>query len=124
MFGIVRARPSPDAECPNRDGAARVRGVDPTPRPGQVAVANPTGQSVDSTPTNLIRRYVFSTDHKVIGVQYFLLALFSVFLGIALSVIMRFHLSYPEAKVRLFEILWPTSASGGVMTPELYLSLM
>ncbi len=73
---------------------------------------------------SFLRRYVFSTDHKVIGIQYYLLALFAVFVGIAFSVIMRFHLSYPEAKVRLFEWLWPATASGGVMTPELYLSLM
>jgi cytochrome c oxidase subunit 1 len=75
-------------------------------------------------PRGFLRRYVFSTDHKVIGIQYFLLALFSVFLGIALSALMRFHLSYPEAKVKLFERLWPDAAAGGVMTPELYLSLM
>jgi cytochrome c oxidase subunit 1 len=69
-------------------------------------------------------RYIFSTDHKVIGIQYYLLALFSVFAGMALSVIMRFHLTYPEAKVGLFAALWPDAAAGGIMTPELYLSLM
>jgi cytochrome c oxidase subunit 1 len=67
---------------------------------------------------------VFSTDHKVIGKQYFFLSLFSVLVGIVLSVLMRFHLSYPDAKVKWFETLWPTGAPGGVMTPELYLSLM
>jgi len=73
---------------------------------------------------NFLRRYVFSTDHKVIGRQYYFLALVSVFIGIILSVLMRYHLSYPDAKVRLFEWLWPDAAAGGVMTPELYLSLM
>ncbi|MCC6587015.1 MAG: cbb3-type cytochrome c oxidase subunit I [Bryobacterales bacterium] len=73
---------------------------------------------------NFVRRYIFSTDHKVIGKQYFFLALFSVFVGMFLSVLMRFHLSYPDAKVRLFERLWPDAAAGGIMTPELYLSLM
>jgi len=42
----------------------------------------------------------------------------------ALSVLMRFHMVYPDAKVSLFEKLWPTGAPGGIMTPELYLSLM
>src|SRR2546430_6640159 len=75
-------------------------------------------------PTGFIRRYIFSLDHKVIGIQYYFLALFSVFLGMALSLFMRFHMVFPEAKVSLFEKLWPTGAAGGVMTPELYLSLM
>src|SRR3979490_786767 len=75
-------------------------------------------------PKGFIRRYIFSLDHKVIGIQYYFLALFSVFLGMTLSVLMRIHMVYPDAKVSLFETLWPTGAPGGVMTPELYLSLM
>src|SRR2546425_39742 len=75
-------------------------------------------------PTGFIRKYVFSLDHKVIGIQYYFLALFSVFIGMALSLLMRFHLVFPDAKVALFEKIWPTAAAGGVMTPELYLSLM
>ena len=75
-------------------------------------------------PQGFIRRYIFSLDHKVIGIQYYFLALFSVFLGMTLSVLMRFHMVYPDAKVSLFEKLWPTGAAGGIMTPELYLSLM
>src|ERR1700738_3426061 len=75
-------------------------------------------------PTGFIRKYVFSLDHKVIGIQYYFLALFSVFLGMFLSLLMRFHMVFPDAKVGLFEKLWPTGAAGGQMTPELYLSLM
>src|SRR5437773_8884973 len=75
-------------------------------------------------PTGFIRRYIFSLDHKVIGIQYYFLALFSVFLGMFLSLMMRYHMVFPDAKVALFEKLWPTGAAGGVMTPELYLSLM
>jgi cytochrome c oxidase subunit 1 len=79
---------------------------------------------VHTPPSGFIRKYVFSTDHKVIGKQYFFLALFSVFLGMFLSVLMRFHMTYPDAKVGFFETLWPAGAPGGIMTPELYLSLM
>jgi cytochrome c oxidase subunit I len=76
------------------------------------------------SPKGFLRRYVFSTDHKVIGLQYIGLSLFAAFVGIALSVLMRFHLVYPEARWSLLEKLWPDGAPGGVMTPELYLSLM
>ena len=75
-------------------------------------------------PTGFIRRYIFSLDHKVIGIQYYFLALFSVFLGMGLSLLMRYHMVYPDAKVAWFEKLWPTGAAGGIMTPELYMSLM
>src|SRR5215467_10543675 len=49
-----------------------------------------------AAPTSFIRKYIFSLDHKVIGMQYFFLALASVFVGLALSVFMRLHLAYPE----------------------------
>ncbi|MDQ3584441.1 MAG: hypothetical protein M3407_01570, partial [Acidobacteriota bacterium] len=32
-------------------------------------------------PTSFIRKYIFSVDHKVIGIQYLLLAIFSAFVG-------------------------------------------
>ena len=43
-------------------------------------------------PTGFIRKYIFSTDHKVIGKQYYFLALFSVFVGMVLSWLVRIHL--------------------------------
>src|SRR2546426_6043571 len=64
-------------------------------------------------PTGFIRKYVFSLDHKVIGIQYYFLALFSVFIGMFLSLLMRYHMVFPDAKVALFEKLWPTGAAGG-----------
>ncbi len=52
---------------------------------------------------------IFSTDHRVIARQYFFLALAAVLLGTALSLLMRFHLIYPQALS---------------ITPEFYLSLL
>src|SRR5436305_10822706 len=75
-------------------------------------------------PQGFIRKYVFSQDHKVIGIQYYFLGLFSVLIGMTLSLLMRYHMVHPEAKVAWFGKLWPTAAAGGMMTPELYLSLM
>lgn len=67
---------------------------------------------------------LFSTDHKVIGRQYIGLALFSVLLGLLLSLVMRFHLAQPDARVKWMQSLWPDGAPGGQMTPELYLALL
>ena len=67
-------------------------------------------------PSGFIRKYIFSLDHKVIGIQYYLLALFSVFLGMALSLLMRIHLVWPNLKLPF--------TPGGIMTPEQYLALV
>jgi cytochrome c oxidase subunit 1 len=75
-------------------------------------------------PKGFIRRYIFSLDHKVIGIQYYFLALFSVFVGLSLSVLIRLHLVWPQAKIPLLDKLSPLGAPGGVMTPEYYLSLL
>ena len=87
-------------------------------------MSSSAAHTAHQAPTGFIRKWVFSLDHKVIGLQYYFLALFSVFLGMFLSLLMRFHMVFPDAKVALFEKLWPTGAAGGIMTPELYLSLM
>jgi len=79
---------------------------------------------VHAAPTGFIRKYIFSLDHKVIGIQYYLLSLVAVFIGMVLSLLMRWHLVWPSAKIPLLGSLFPEGAAGGVMTPELYLSLM
>ena len=75
-------------------------------------------------PQGFLRKHVFSLDHKVIGKQYLDLALVAVVIGMVLSWLMRFHLAYPSAAVPGLGTVAPNAAPGGVMTPELYLSLM
>jgi cytochrome c oxidase subunit 1 len=75
-------------------------------------------------PTTFLRKYVFSVDHKVIGKQYYGLALVSVFLGMILSWFMRFHLVWTNQAIPGLQLLSKNGAPGGVMTPEYYLSLL
>ena len=75
-------------------------------------------------PTGFIRKYVFSLDHKVIGEQYYMLALVAVYIGLVLSWIMRIHLAWPAAAIPGLQLLSKTGAPGGVLTPEYYLQLM
>ena len=42
-----------------------------------------------------IRKYVFSTDHKTVGLQYFFTAFFMAIVGGLLSVLMRLQLGWP-----------------------------
>src|SRR6202046_3706735 len=77
-----------------------------------------------TAPTGFIRKYVFSLDHKVIGLQYYGLALVAVFIGMVLSWLMRVHLGWPTLGIPMLQKLSPNGAPGGVITPEYYLSLM
>ena len=74
--------------------------------------------------THFVRRYVFSTDHKIIGVQFYGLGLLAVLVGIVCSSFLRVHLAWPQLPLPLIGHISPTGAPGGVITPEYYLSLM
>jgi cytochrome c oxidase subunit I len=62
-----------------------------------------THDSPDPSPKKsfwqILRRSVFSLDHKVIGLNYLWLALGSVFLGMGLSLLMRIHLVWPGVHI-------------------------
>jgi len=75
-------------------------------------------------PKGFIRKYIFSLDHKVIGIQYILLALTAVVVGMIMSVLMRVNLSWPGSKWSILGTLFPTGAPGGVMSDSFYLSLV
>src|ERR1043165_8566114 len=72
------------------------------------------GGVAHTAPTGFIRKYIFSLDHKVIGIQYFFLALTAVFVGMFLSLLMRIHLVWPGAHIPLV----------GEIKPETYLTLL
>jgi len=67
-----------------------------------------------AAPQGFIRKWVFSLDHKVIGLQYYFLALAAVFVGMFLSLLMRIHLIWPGAVLPFF----------GEIQPATYLSLL
>jgi cytochrome c oxidase subunit I len=75
-------------------------------------------------PQGFIRKHVFSLDHKVIGKQYYALALLAVFVGMVLSWIMRLHLGWTNLAIPGLHLLSKTGAPGDLMTPEYYLQLM
>ena len=65
-------------------------------------------------PGSFLTRYIFSQDHKVIGIQYLVTAMaVAVFSG-ALAMLIRLQLSWPGTK-------WPLM---GVMTEDFYLAMI
>ena len=69
------------------------------------------------------RKFVFSTDHKVIGIQYALSGLVFLFFGFCLMMLMRWQLAYPGKPLPIIGKLFGASMPGGVMTPDFYNSL-
>jgi cytochrome c oxidase subunit 1 len=67
------------------------------------------------------RKYVFSVDHKVIGIQYALTGLLFLLFGFGLMMLMRWQLAYPEQALPLLgPLLGEARMPGGIMLPEFY----
>ena len=71
------------------------------------------------------QKYVFSTDHKVIGIQYAITALCFLLFGFILMLMMRWQLAYPGQPIPVFggilqKFLGDEAALNGVMQPDLY----
>jgi cytochrome c oxidase subunit I len=70
------------------------------------------------------RKYVFSTDHKIIGIQYMITAMAMAMIGGTLSLLMRYQLGWPSQLSPTMEKIFPIAFQGGVMAPEFYISLV
>ncbi|MGA3283818.1 MAG: cbb3-type cytochrome c oxidase subunit I [Verrucomicrobiota bacterium] len=71
------------------------------------------------------RTYIFSTDHKIIGIQYGFTALCFMLFGFFLMLLMRWQIAHPGAPVPfigplLEKVLGPTMAGNGAISPDLY----
>lgn len=67
------------------------------------------------------RKYIFSTDHKVIGIQYALTGLTFLLFGFGLMMLLRWQLAFPGKPLPLIGS-WFSDATmpGGIMLPEFY----
>ncbi len=67
------------------------------------------------------RKYIFSTDHKTIGIQYAFTGLVFLFFGFCLMMMMRWQLAYPGKPMPFFGKLFSDEVMpGGIMLPEFY----
>ena len=70
---------------------------------------------------SFLRKWVFSVDHKVIGIQYTITSLLFLFFGFTLMMLMRWQLAYPMAPIPLIgDLLGADKAPSGIMLPEFY----
>ena len=70
------------------------------------------------------RRYIFSQDHKVIGIQYGITGLLFLLFGFCLMMLMRWQLAHPGLPVPFIgDYLGAARAPKGLMLPEFYNAL-
>ncbi|MGY8932671.1 MAG: cytochrome c oxidase subunit I [Flavobacteriales bacterium] len=71
-----------------------------------------------------VTKYIFSQDHKMISKQYLITGLFMGIIGIAMSLLFRLQLAWPDHQFTIYEIFLGKWAENGVMDPNVYLALV
>jgi len=81
-------------------------------------------QHIHPEPTTFLRKYVFSTDHKVIAKQFLWAGLLFLAFGGSLAMMIRWQWAYPGQPVSpLIPGSWFLAKTGGVITPSAYTSI-
>src|SRR5437868_15247866 len=70
---------------------------------------------------SFIRKYVFSTDHKIIGIQFLFVSLFFLLVGGLLAMQMRWQLGFPGKPMPGVGVLPKTMPPDGVILPDYYI---
>ena len=76
--------------------------------------------AVHEAPHGFFQRYVFSTDHKVIGIQFLFTGLVMLLFGGLLAMLIRWQLGWPSQPLPFMARIAPNGMPGGVMVPEYY----
>ncbi len=71
-----------------------------------------------------VTKYVFSQDHKMIAKQYLITGIVMGIIGVFMSMLFRLQLAFPEQSFSIIEAFLGRSGEGGIMTPDMYLSLV
>ena len=66
-----------------------------------------------------VRKYIFSTDHKIIGIQFLISTLIFLAIGGTLAMFVRAQLAWPHAELPIVSWFYPSDA-GGRMPPDFY----
>jgi len=69
-----------------------------------------------------LQKYVFSTDHKVIGIQFLVTTLLMLLVGGLLALGVRWQLAFPWETMPIFGPIY--AAEGGQISPEFYTMLV
>ncbi len=71
---------------------------------------------------SFVKKYVFSTDHKIIGIQFLITTLIMFLVGGSLALAVRWQLAFPWREMPIIgRLLFPLQ--GGAISPEFYTML-
>lgn len=72
-----------------------------------------------------VTKYIFSQDHKMIAKQFLVTGIIMGIIGIAMSLLFRIQIAWPEESFKVFSwLLGDDFAPGGVMRNDIYLALV
>jgi cytochrome c oxidase subunit I len=89
----------------------------------QTTAAHDAHVAHEHAPQAFIWKYVFSKDHKVIGIQYYMTAMVMAWVAGALAMLIRLQLAWPEKTWPGLGRLLSSGFTDGVMNPEFYAML-
>src|SRR5438552_1941038 len=70
---------------------------------------------------SFVWKYIFSQDHKVIGIQYTITALLFLLFGFSLMALIRWQLAFPGTPIPVIGgLLGAANAPNGILLPEFY----
>jgi len=72
---------------------------------------------------SFFRRYIWSQDHKVIGIQYLITSFLVALVAGLIAMLIRLNMAWPAHTWPVLGNLFPNGMPGGVMRPEFYASL-
>lgn len=73
---------------------------------------------------NLITKYIFSQDHKMIAKQFLITGIAMAFIAMLLSILFRIQLAWPNTNFPFLETFLGKWAEGGRIKPDFYLALV
>ncbi len=71
-----------------------------------------------------VTKYIFSQDHKMISKQYLITGIVMGVIGVFMSMLFRLQLAYPGKSFSIIEAFLGKGGEGGVITPDMYMSLV
>ncbi len=90
-----------------------------------MSVAHAHVREPEAHRVGFVRRYIFSQDHKIIGLQYLMTSLVMAAVGGVLAMLIRMQLGWPGHQWGLVRWLFPGGfTDAGVMKPDFYLAVV
>jgi cytochrome c oxidase subunit 1 len=85
-----------------------------------MSVGHPTTAVHEHPEMGFVRKYIFSTDHKIIGIQFLFSGLIFLVIGGTLALLVRIQLGWPHSDIPILGKAWWPENEGHRMDPAFY----